>query len=607
MKTKLISLMTALTLIMTISSCGKVDNPGGNADTFTTKGKKLEIIQNRSKVDYMPEPEELEGIIGLVMDQYEAVVYEDKQLYAATFGLGDIFTEENMPEFLSCYSDLEPEHPVKDAVYFDILKLVKRLAWYQKPEELQRLRDETGYFNESWSDILLETASSLDGDSFVNMLEEDLNSSEYLGWRVYYPDNRDSLLSMAKAYDVTLNKIGKNSVFYVYVNDCERIDDGLYLDFNISIFDRGSIFSFKNVRAWEENGKSGVMIKDMGYTYDESAIPSDPQGEEADAPENDEDPQEIADGNAKTAFNSVMEYLADQQVEGMSWADVFERGDFEKAYSEDGLDVSITPEAEGDFMLYSDFYLCDSGTVYIEFEPNGSDHGTLTLKWKDKNGIIGEYSAEDRYTLGQDKEQPVYDPEYYIDENGEELPFRCNVDYCYADDEIREKLGTRDGITLDTGVKELPDSSLGDAVISPAVWVTASSDSGEEIQIDLCFEVNDKYRHAPASRYGKVAEIFSTYQRFTVFRYDEDKKKYTSDFPTNNSDYQSALEENAPHRVHIGALTHTDGTYCLVDADAYLDMLDVPEKEIYVLFRDQAGFMSDEFASDNYVELAAVM
>lgn len=193
MKTKLISLMTALTLIMTISSCGKVDHPGGNADTFTTKGKKLEIIQNRSKVDYMPEPEELEGIIGLVMDQYEAVVYEDKQLYAATFGLGDIFTEENMPEFLSCYSDLEPEHPVKDAVYFDILKLVKRLAWYQKPEELQRLRDETGYFNESWSDILLETASSLDGDSFVNMLEEDLNSSEYLGWRVYYADNRDTL------------------------------------------------------------------------------------------------------------------------------------------------------------------------------------------------------------------------------------------------------------------------------------------------------------------------------------------------------------------------------------------------------------------------------
>lgn len=607
MKTKIISLITAFTMMITISSCGKVGKPGGIADIFSSKGQKINVIQNESKVEYLPKPEELEGILKLVVDQYEAVLCEDKQLYAATFGLGDIFTEENMPEFLSCYNDLKPEHPVKDAVYFDILKLVKRMAWYQKPEEVQKLRDETGYFNESWSDILLDTAASLDGDQFVEMLDEDMNSSEYLGWRVYYPDNRDSLLSMAKAYDVTLNKIGKNSVFYVYVNDCERIDDGLYLDFNISIFDRGSIFSFKNVRAWEENGKSGVMIKDMGYTYDESAIPSDPQGEEADAPENDEDPQEIADGNAKTAFNSVMEYLADQQVEGMSWADVFERGDFEKAYSEDGLDVSITPEAEGDFMLYSGFYLCDSGTVYIEFEPNGSDHGTLTLKWKDKNGIIGEYSAEDRYTLGQDKEQPVYDPEYYIDENGEELPFRCNVDYCYAEEEIREKLGTREGITVNTGVKELPDNSLGDAVISPAVWVTASSDNDEKIQLDLCFEVNDKYRHSPNSRYGKVADLFNTFHRFTIFRYDEEEKKYTSNFYTGNSDYHSVLEENAPYRVRSAALVYTDGTYCLVDADAYLDMLDVPEKEIYVLYRDQASSMSDEFASDNYVELTAVI
>lgn len=412
---------------------------------------------------------------------------------------------------------------------------------------------------------------------------------------------------MAKSYDVTLEKISQNSVFHVYVNNCERTDDGLYLDLDITIFDRGFIFSFENVRAWEENGKSGVMVKDMLLNYDESVEPLEPQAEEeADDSERETDPQDIADGYAKDAFNAVMEYLAEQQLEGMTWADVFERGDFEKAYSENGLDLSISPEADGDFLLYSQFYLYESGTVYIDFKPNGSDSGRLTVRWKDKDGVTGEYSAEDHSELEQEK-QPLYDPEYYIDENGEELPFRCNVDYCYADDEIREKLGTRDGITLDTGVKELPDSSLGDAVISPAVWVTASSDSGEEIQIDLCFEVNDKYRHAPASRYGKVAEIFSTYQRFTVFRYDEDKKKYTSDFSTNNSDYQSALEENAPHRVHIGALTHTDGTYCLVDADAYLDMLDVPEKEIYVLFRDQAGFMSDEFASDNYVELAAVM
>ena len=497
----------------------------------------------------MPEPEELEGIIGLVMDQYEAVVYEDKQLYAATFGLGDIFTEENMPEFLSCYSDLEPEHPVKDAVYFDILKLVKRLAWYQKPEELQRLRDETGYFNESWSDILLETASSLNGDSFVNMLEEDLNSSEYLGWRVYYADNRDTLFSMAKSYDVTLEKIRQNSVFHVYVNNCERTDDGLYLDLDITIFDRGFIFSFENVRAWEENGKSGVMVKDMLLNYDESAEPLEPQAEEeADDSERETDPQDIADGYAKEAFNAVMEYLAEQQLEGMTWADVFERGDFEKAYSENGLDLSISPEADGDFLLYSQFYLYESGTVYIDFKPNGSDSGRLTVRWKDK-----------------------------------------------------------DGVTLDTGVKELPDSSLGDAVISPAVWVTASSDSGEEIQIDLCFEVNDKYRRAPASRYGKVADIFNTYQRFTVFRYDEDKKKYTSDFSTYNSDYKEPLVENAPSRLHISAMSHTPGTYCLVDADAYLDMLDIPEKEIYVLFRDQPGWMPDEFASDNYVELAEVM
>lgn len=113
-------------------------------------------------------------------------------------------------------------------------------------------------------------------------------------------------------------------------------------------------------------------------------------------------------------------------------------------------------------MLYSQFYLYESGTVYIDFKPNGSDSGRLTVRWKDKNGVTGEYSAEDHSELEQEK-QPLYDPEYYIDENGEELPSKCNVDYCYADDEIREKLGTRDGITLDTGVKELPDSSLVDA------------------------------------------------------------------------------------------------------------------------------------------------
>ncbi|MBR1752803.1 MAG: hypothetical protein IJ740_18355, partial [Ruminococcus sp.] len=283
--------------------------------------------------------------------------------------------------------------------------------------------------------------------------------------------------------------------------------------------------------------------------YDESAEPLEPQAEEeADDSERETDPQDIADGYAKEAFNAVMEYLAEQQLEGMTWADVFERGDFEKAYSENGLDLSISPEADGDFLLYSQFYLYESGTVYIDFKPNGSDSGRLTVRWKDK-----------------------------------------------------------DGVTLDTGVKELPDSSLGDAVISPAVWVTASSDSGEEIQIDLCFEVNDKYRRAPASRYGKVADIFNTYQRFTVFRYDEDKKKYTSDFSTYNSDYKEPLVENAPSRLHISAMSHTPGTYCLVDADAYLDMLDIPEKEIYVLFRDQPGWMPDEFASDNYVELAEVM
>lgn len=104
---------------------------------------------------------------------------------------------------------------------------------------------------------------------------------------------------------------------------------------------------------------------------------------------------------AKTLFNSIDEYLGDEEYDkGRDIDNVFADGDFEMSCSSDGMKINSSPTAIGDKMLidsikeyYSALLEDDSlaGRIFVEY--NGER--PFTVRYEAPSGIVGQYPLGD--------------------------------------------------------------------------------------------------------------------------------------------------------------------------------------------------------------------
>lgn len=109
-----------------------------------------------------------------------------------------------------------------------------------------------------------------------------------------------------------------------------------------------------------------------------------------------EDMVKEANGEAKSLYNTAMEYLADQETKGRDKETVFSEGDFAQANSEKGMKIKGEPTAAGDKFLCSSVYTkfdkyIEVCTVYIGRLPKAPEEPEYFIQFVTRDGAIGQY------------------------------------------------------------------------------------------------------------------------------------------------------------------------------------------------------------------------
>jgi hypothetical protein len=105
-----------------------------------------------------------------------------------------------------------------------------------------------------------------------------------------------------------------------------------------------------------------------------------------------------SNAQAKTAYNAVAEYIADQEMAGRSEDQVFDDGDFMLANSDYGIILSEISDSDvtggGDKMLLELYKRGDiaAGTVYVGRSDKLDRNFNIFVQFKNDNGyLVGQY------------------------------------------------------------------------------------------------------------------------------------------------------------------------------------------------------------------------
>ena len=343
----------------------------------------------------------------LVVDQFNIMLTRDKQAYFDSVNAPALIKSQGMTDLLFYYmnedasddddddddgDDLDDDDKLgisegearvlmqgiiclDDLDDSDAEKLEKQ---YENGEmSLDEAKKEFVKFMSDAADLLNpDNCSSLFGD--------------YSTW--YYLFSEDSgdvpadLSSDPGKYSIAVDE---STLFGIEVDTYNSNERGTFanLDIEVACGDWG--YSFDECTIWINGDESFVMTD--GVHIEENTVKGMTKEQVMEQIEDDSDSFN-ANAHAKTAYNAVATYLADQDMAGRDMAAVIADGDLAKATSPEGLNtLDKDAKAPGDKFIIENITEFDyPGTVYVGFEPGRGDD-FFFIHFKTESGVIGQY------------------------------------------------------------------------------------------------------------------------------------------------------------------------------------------------------------------------
>lgn len=216
---------------------------------YTASEKNVFIFYNAP--DYEPTLEELTPIINKVSEHYEAARAEDWKAYLETENYGGLINAGSFRALADYSEDEVNEMPsgINMAVNYLYYGLVCNYAEEKYGEEYKdsTIAEYIDSVTKAWDEITDEEAQPMVEGGFglyreLHTYDEFLQQVE---WDFF--ENRDNY------------KISGDAVFNVFVEDCDKIGDDLYMNLNIKVFTGDTMIAIPQLCCWSADGEIGVM------------------------------------------------------------------------------------------------------------------------------------------------------------------------------------------------------------------------------------------------------------------------------------------------------------------------------------------------------------
>lgn len=344
-------------------------------------GSTLAFDEDFNEQDMLSQ-EEIDEISKLVLKQYDAIRIDDAAAYLETVNVSGFFSAEHMDKALAnIYDEDHDEYTLLQQFtnqYFEFL------IEACDPIEDGELEEE--YNNDEVEAFKNNTAlqvSKLNADVFRKRLNDSEDNFVYQ----YIRENIEEL--NAEGGD---GRLSEDAAYLMMIEEFERDGDNLYVQIEMAVADGDFEYDLDDIIYWKTADTSGVY---MGECYHG---PNEYPGMSA---------QEIVDelvsingGNmseaeqtARAFFSAATDYLeAEEKDIGAAIHD----GDFAKANSPEGLDLSDTAEASGDKALLELLeYYEYQGNVFVGECGGAISSNRMFVQYKNPSGVIGQVPPPD--------------------------------------------------------------------------------------------------------------------------------------------------------------------------------------------------------------------
>lgn len=334
------------------------DNGGKVGSVKFTEGSVTIIMQDGEEPPELSD-EELEDMTNLALKEYEAMLNDDVDGYFDCISLDGFFVKERLDKLLE-----GDEHgSVSSLVVNQYSEFALEASWSEDDEE-----DEGDA--QTMSDYLIGLAKKATPENFRRRMAEDEVFS-------YQYTREDIEILKEEGHD---GAVSENAVLIMLDPCIQRTGGDLYASFELAIFDGDITYDLNDVVYWSSGSDSGLYIDECFHTENEyKGMDAEQIIEAMQKGLSDTETEQ----SARAFYNAVDSYLQDS---GKDIARAVDEGDFAKAASPEGLDLSGAAEAAGDKALLGLLeYYEYKGSVFV-----GNDNGYMFVQYKDDSGNIGQ-------------------------------------------------------------------------------------------------------------------------------------------------------------------------------------------------------------------------
>lgn len=353
-------------------------------------------VQDENNDPY--DKETLYRMTEMCVDQFNTILSRDKQAYLDSVNVSALLKSDAMKEiFLLMLNDGVDAADFSEAESRTLVYALMMLENLDETE-VQAVEDEynTGKISseeagERLFELVKEMSDELTPDN-VSMLFDTYSTWDYL-FNEEYGHAPEGLTQDPESFSIVPTE---GMLFGIEIDSYVSNDHGIFAELDIDVACGDWEYGLDECFIWISGDESFVYISDMDI--EENSVKGMTK-EEVIEQSAANDAILNANSCAKSAYNSIAEYFADQETQGRGMDTVVADGDFEQALSDEGLSNDIAPakltvmEESGDKAILNELYnYSTKGVIHLGFtEINGEE--TFFVQFKNSDGIIGQYPS----------------------------------------------------------------------------------------------------------------------------------------------------------------------------------------------------------------------
>lgn len=351
------------------------------------------------------------------VEQYNFIIDRDQQGYWDSINLKKVLSSKGL-DILTENPNFEDD--MEEAELYTYM-LPVMILYTVIPDEIDELEDKYGDDDaeliKQFVALIREKADDLTFDDFKDSELFDEYSAynslfaEYDEDAYREPDIPDEFKASPESFKIVPDE---TAIFGIEVGEYISNERGTFAELDLVVALGDWEYVLDEVNAWVIDGEAGVIISDIGI--EENEVKGMTFDEVCDMVV-DIDSLRYANAAAKTAYNSVAEYFADQETQGISMQEVMKNDDFRNAVADEtqGLNLELTavPDTKGDKVLFNAMHDCDYNKGFVLMKPIDPDNYEFFVQYITPEGVIGQYPNP----INRDDARKVIWGTYFAPEN----------------------------------------------------------------------------------------------------------------------------------------------------------------------------------------------